>query len=408
MNPSVARPLLIVALIAALAALAPFVFARDAVVTTKAGQTFTGELVADNPNEVILNIAGIRTSIARADIEKVELKKTPEEEYAERRAAIADDDYPGRFSLALDLYNKKAYELALRELESIKRSFPDRDMTEVDHLISVTRSQIKLQQQPPAPPQPRPSDNAAARPAANRPGEVPLLTAQQISTIRLWELPPDLAQARPRVTVPSDVIDELFAKYSSDERVPKGRDGQRRFRAQEGWEQLALIFRIQARELYPKVIVHEDPAALIEFRRSINNIYVVRYLREMFEGKVEGLDLKLAARDPNAIPEVYTNFYLLSMARHNGQEFIDRDQPMDSLMIQWGLPRDAAKHPAPEVPNWRPFFRTLDDPKIQTYVAWINSLYKPQPNYGIVYPPPPEQPEGAAPAPANPPQGRGQ
>ncbi len=373
----------------------PMVLARQATVTTKSGNTLTGELLTEDNNQVVLEIAGIRTPIPRADIEKMEKLRTPQEEYEKRRADLPDEDYEGRYQLAYDMFDKKNYTQSLTELAALKKDFPDQQ-TAIDRLTLLVNQRMKLEQmeqQKPTTITVTPSSTTtspAATQPTTQPAETtrqPYLTEQQINTIRLWELPTDLEAAKPRVFVPKDVLDELFNKYQSDDRVPKGFEAQRAFRTQPGWQQLELIFQLKARDLYDKIEVREDPAPLREFRRTINPAYVARYFRTQFgTGQIEGL--KLLAQDIGSTAEAYTNFYILSTAEHAGHKFIDRAQPTESLMLQWGLPREDAKYPAPELSGWRPFFRGTDDPVYQNYLAWIESLYD-KPDYGITYPPPP-------------------
>lgn len=392
---ALARFLTILALVIGFAAAAPPAQARQAEVTTRNGRTFTGELVSQDSRQVVIEIAGIRTPINRSDIVSIEYKQDPDEAYAQRRAELADDDFEGRYNLASDLYDEGALEQALTELRSIEQDFADADMHDVHSLRDLVQLRIEMSQREPRRPaapavEPPPAARPSTAPRPTQPAEQALLTEEQINTIRLWELPQDLAEAQPRVAVPREVIDDLFQKYSTHEDVPRGADEQRRFRAQPGWQQLAFLFQIKARDLYPRVQVHEDPQPLLDFRRRINPIYVVRYFHENFgQGRVPDLDLELVAQDPNSIAGAYTNFYILSTAQYQEQPLINRAQPLESLLIQWGLPRDAAKYQAPQVENWRPFFRGLDDPRLQMYLDWIASLY-PNPDYQIEYPPQPQ------------------
>ena len=98
-----------------------------------------------------------------------------------------------------------------------------------------------------------------------------------------------------------------------------------------------------------------------------------------------GLDLFNARPDDEA--EAYTNFFLLSRFTHEGKAMIDRDRPELSLLLQWGLEREAAKFPAPDVEGWRPRFRSPEDGDYRRLVDWIDSLFDNDPGYGITYPP---------------------
>ena len=360
--------------------------AEIAVVVTKSGNTLEGEIVGDTPTQITLRIAGIDTPIDRDDISELTFKKSIQDEYAERRAKLTDDDLDGRYALAYWLFENKAYNLALGELRPLERIAPESDR--IERLIALIESKQELETREaaaganPRTGSDRPSTTGGGAGSTDHPA---LLTQEQISTIRLWELPPDLMESKPKVRVPTETIDKLFADYASKGGVPKGRTEQRLFRGKDGYEQLQLIFDIQARDLYDDVVVLEDPASMIEYRRNINPNYVARYFRQHFgTGQIPGLIL--LGNRPNAIDEVYTNFYLLSTATQNGIPLIDRASPDQSLLLQWGLPREFATHPAPDAEGWRPFFSGLEDPTYKRYVAWIDSLYD-QPEYNIRYNP---------------------
>ena len=360
-----------------------------AVVVTKSGNTLEGEVIGETPEQITLRIAGIDTPIKREDISELTIKPSVEDEYKERRAKIADDDLDERYALAYWLFENNAYDLALQELRPLERIAPESER--IPRLIALIESKQRLEAREAAAgvnPSATPSGTPTTTGGAGRPA---LLNDEQISMIRLWELPPDLMESKPSVRVPNDTLDKLFRDYASKTGVPKGRTEQRLFRGKKGYEQLQLIFDLQARDLYNDVVVLEDPAALIEYRRNINPNYVARYFRQNFgSGQIPGLTL--LGNRPNEIDEAYTNFYLLSTATQNGLPLIDRSAPDQSLLLQWGLPREFATHPAPETEGWRPFFSGLEDPTYRRYIDWIDSLYD-QPEYNIRYNP--EQNDGS-------------
>ena len=55
---------------------------------------------------------------------------------------------------------------------------------------------------------------------------------------------------------------------------------------------------------------------------------------------------------------LYTNFYILHALSENGLKMLDRANKEDSLLLQYGLPRDIAKAPHPEKMRIEPVFRT--------------------------------------------------
>ena len=73
---------------------------------------------------------------------------------------------------------------------------------------------------------------------------------------------------------------------------------------------------------------------------------------------------------------VYTNFYYLQKHEFHGGMLIDRDQPVDSLLLELGLPD---RHPG----GVSAAFRDRDDFKYRLIRDWIRKLAK-DPRYGIV------------------------
>ncbi len=373
--------------------------AKQATVTLHDGRTLTGELTSEEPQRVVLTIAGIRTPIERADIASVEVRQDIEEEYQQRRATVADDDVEGRLAIAQWLLSNRALELAQREAGELQRMAPDHER--VRTLSAAVDAAIELDKQGSTPAgtrggarPPRPSGQAGRSNAAASPDERPaMLDDKQVTLIKVWELPTDLSRTQVRVQVPRPVIEEIFDKFREDQAVPKGRNEQRSFFSRSAAEQLGWMFdmatrNVGVREYYDDVIVPGDPETLLEFRRAIYTPYVQRYFRRHFvgDGRVPGL--VLFSNESNSVAEMYTNFYILSQTEVGGQAMINRSNPRQSLLLQWGLPRRAASFPAPDVPGWRPFFTGPQDPNYDRYAAWIDSLYATAGDYGINYTPP--------------------
>jgi hypothetical protein len=66
------------------------------------------------------------------------------------------------------------------------------------------------------------------------------------------------------------------------------------------------------------------------------------------------------------------------------------------------MPRNLSTRPHPvvrdgnSVDQWKPAIRSKDDRRYTNTMAWIRSMYKPRPDYGVNYEPP--QPKGLVPA----------
>ncbi len=382
----------------------PAVWAREATVRTRDGRELTGELVTQNDKVVVLNISGIEISVQRDQVAEFELKPTADEYYAQTRPELDDNDLEGRFALSQRLYEMKALDLALRELQDLARLFPGEPR--VVRLINIIEADQELaRRQVDTGNDPRRVREDQGRPPRNpgraQPAEAgELLTPEQVNLIRVYEV--DLS-AQPRgIRVPRETLDKFFQSYRDADGQPLDRRAQAEFRRRPPYEQLEEIFAARLRDLYGEVEILTDPPALATYRNTVNDDYVAPYFRRHFgQGQVDGL--KLFGARPNAVEEAYTNFYVL----HNykgpeGVPMIDRVSPADSLLVQWGLPRELATSPAPQVEGWEPAFRSVDDPQFLRIVDWIGTLYSPAPDYGIDYPPAaPAAPDADTPAPAN-------
>jgi hypothetical protein len=330
--------------------------------------------------------------------------------YQQQRSQIADDDEQARYDLAFVLYDRQAYAIALRELNAMRQQFPD--STRVRTLQLVVENRLRQQQEqqreqnPPQTPQqpgtgePMPGNpDTAEDPSINTggpstpPGPEAVayetqpaegarpLDNEQVNLIKVYEVDLD---DEPRVQVAPAAAAQLIRDYAGQGVIPDRPDAERQFRRLEGHQQLAVIFEVRARELYPQVRILDEPEPLQFWRTTISPQYIARYFRPTFgDGD---LPLFLFTGRPTDENLAYTNLYILERYRHDGLPMIDRDRPERSLLVQWGLPREDAAYPAPDIEGWRPFFRGEDDPRYQQYLQWIDALYGNQtPDYGIDY-----------------------
>lgn len=361
--------------------------ASEAVVTTYDGRKLEGELISQDSSTVTLLISGIKTPIPQDSIQSLEIKDSPQEQYRKLRADLDDDDLDGRYRLAYMMFEKKWFDLSMTELNAMRRDFPDVD--KIRTLQRVVQSRIDREQEAKSSDTNRPT----VRDDQSPPGQVTevtdmpqadqRLTEEQINVIRVYEV--DLSE-EPRVTIPPDTIEKLYETYASDDRLDKDR---RAFRRLPGYEQLAVLFELQARELYPEVIIRQDAPAIKEFRTKMHQRYVLNYCAASgCHGDKSPGNLFLFRVQPNSDPTVYTNFYILQRIKRGDGVMIDRDEPRRSLLLQYGLKRDAAATPHPEVEGWRPQFITEEDPRFEQFSETIDMLWKPAPDYGITYSPP--------------------
>lgn len=385
------RPGRFAALAAASAALAAaLVFpaspadARPVTVTMKDGRTIDAELIRENPRRVVLEIVeGVQTSFERDEIASIETRKTMEQVYRERRAELEDDDIDGRYELAYFLFQNRAYDLAETELTSLLEQDPDAERAQ--RLLRVLEERRKTAPRSDDDTRETDADDDGEGAGAERAPQPEPLTDEQISLIRLWEMPAepaDIRELRPRVTVPREVVNDFIENYRNDESLNLSRENLARFRSAPGFEQLIVFMQVRAREYYDDVLIRDDPPAMREFRRTIHPAYVWSYFIPRFgKGQIPGFHL-IYQGSPLDQNTVYTNFLVLDQFTRNGQPAINRSNPEESLLLQWGLPRDVARYPAPDVAGWRPYFAGTDDARFQRYADWIESLF-PDPRYGV-------------------------
>ncbi|MFW6058856.1 MAG: hypothetical protein ACODAQ_01660 [Phycisphaeraceae bacterium] len=366
-----------------IAALAPTAVAEQAIITTTDGNQISGELVSENDDEVVLSISGIRTTISRERIESIDIQPTIEEVYRQRRAELEDDDLDGRYDLAYDLYRQNALDLALRELADLVERFPDEQRVERLQRVVEQRKQMLEEREAE---QPRERPTARERQPAPRAQPAASLTPAQINMIRVYEI--DLEE-EPRIQIPNPVLDEFLAQYADRDDVPSDRTAQARFKRAEGFRQLELMFNVRAREFYDEVIVRQDPPVMRAFRTRLHNQYVLGYCATSeCHGSADAPgNLRLVRGRPTSTETVYTNFYLLNEYRSDAGSMINRGEPTQSLLLQYGLPRDVAERPHPEVERWTPRFTGVDDRFFQRYAQILDELWSPRPDYGIDFTP---------------------
>ncbi len=376
--------------------------AKTAVIYLKDRVTpIKGEWVGESTRSVTITVAGIQQTIERDRIERIEWELDFPDEYKAKRAEVADDDIPARYQLARWAYSQNsasADTIALKELNGILAIQPDsqesillrklvtqRIKNRNAHLRDQRNQQTNTQR--PANTRPDP-DKKDDQPATK-------LTDEQSNLIKVFEL--DL-ESSPRLQIPHKVLTDFWDKYRADDALLdyQGRTGRNRFVTLDRPDQLEIMFQAKAREFYPLVKVQTEPEPLKEFRVKWNQALVARNLMQHFSEELDGVVYLVGADRPTSEENAYTNFLMLHRASLDGRKFIDRAQPRDSLLLQWALPRDIAKYPAPEVKGWRPYFTGLNDRRVRDFENWVRSLYSPAPIYPIDFDPEPEEEEAEA------------
>lgn len=224
-----------------------------------------------------------------------------------------------------------------------------------------------------------------AQPRAEK--EDPLLSQDDIELMKVYEV--DLeADPAPRIVIPRDVIRDFIKEFQTDDAELRGKSNQDDFLRAKGHIQLDKFFEHKARDYYKHVRVRSQIESFREWG-NIHRRYILGYFQPTFgAGSVPELYLFPRVRGLDADRIEMTNLFILTQVAIDGKPLIDRNVPEESLLVQWGLPRESAKFPAPEdIEGWEPKFKDTDDERFVEKVDWIKSLISANQgsNMGIQY-----------------------
>ncbi len=380
---------------------------REAVVYLKDGHEYTGILIERSDERVVLRIAGINAAFKAEQVDRVKVMPSTAEQYQQLRKAVADDDVEQLLRLVDWLTARRELDLAAAELDALRERKPLSPL--VLRAQTMLARQIELRDRaqtapvPPQPPAPSPggADGAGAAGGAggaggvvpHQPAAVPPLTPGQIALIKVYEV--DLKRP-PRMEVPRAVMAAAMERNLGNPLVPGTSEGREAVLKRAFAEQLDLLFRLRARDLYGHVKVLDQPESARLFRDDVQRTWLGGSCSTTAcHGGTQAGRLVLAARRPNSDASVYTNMYILERFRlADGTPLIDLESPVRSPLFQMGLPRDQSSRRHPPVPGpqggkdrWRPSFRGQDDPRLKAAIAWVNALYRPRPDLPFEYTP---------------------
>jgi len=347
------------------------------------GQRVEGEFVRGEPGFAIVKVSNVETPFERSKLSQIIVVEPPAEQFVRLRAAIKDSDIERRIDLAAWARENGLYDEGLAEAEGVLLIDPGhadaiRLRAELSSLIRL-RDAAGSGESPSAPSRPAP----ATRPGL---GDFPLLTPEQVNTIKVYEV--DLKDP-PKITVSRETVDRLLTRYADHPLIPTSREAKDGFRALPPEKILETMFKVRARDLYPEVRVVDNPASMKKFRDQVHSAWLVNNCAttRCHGGSAAGR-LLLTNRRPNADDRVYTNFLIIDRFKTTeGRSLINWGEPERSILLQMGLPRDDAITPHPDVKGWSPTFRTRDDRRFRQAVEWMRMMYRPRPDYGVEYPP---------------------
>jgi hypothetical protein len=370
------------------------------------GQTTTGIIVEDSFERVVVDVEGIPISFKRADVDDVTLEPTFEQRYTRFRDSIEPRQHARRLALAAWLVEEHKYKLAETELETLIRDNPE--LPEARQMLLLVRAQIALDDAQGNPTKPKATVNPPPPPAI-RAGPVydhdilpdELLDHDDVNLIRVYEI--DFA-VPPKVSIDPETIRTLLEKYGADPRMPRGADARTALFRADPLKIVELMFELRARDLYARVRVASEPRALNAFRQRVHNAWLMTgCANSRCHGGPDAGRFFLYSRNYKDARVRYTNLMILENLEIDPEwPLVNYTSPADSLIIQYGLPREVARKPHPNVRGWKAVFTKANQPLLRQTIDWIGGMMKPRPKYPIDFEPPvlvppasEDDPEGA-------------
>jgi hypothetical protein len=362
----------------------------EVVLFLKDGSRVPGFLVSTSPAEVVLRIEGIRTPFPAEHVERYQVLPPVLDRYRDLRRAAGDDSEQVR-RLAEWLQRRERYDLALAEAERALTLDPA--SPEARKLRDLLLAQVELHKKAGAGER---EGEPVDRPATVRAGKrlrAPVLSPEQINLMKVYEL--DLAD-QPRVIVDRWTVEKMIDQYQGHPLIPVTKEGRDALLRSSAVEQLDLMFRLQARDLYGRVQVVDTPRGFRLFRDDVQRTWLLNACStSQCHGGSEAGRLVFQTARPNSDATVYTNFLIVDRFRlSDGTPLVNWDNPERSPILHMGLPREDSLFPHPVAPvgdagrdGWRRVFRSPDDPQFRRGIEWIKAMYRPRPEYPVVYQP---------------------
>ena len=275
------------------------------------------------------------------------------------------------------MIQERQYEYARSELEQIRKRHADPESIKAMRFVEA---QLQLH---------RNSEQAmktSGPETETRPSNSPLprtLTDEEVNLIRVYEI--DL-QNPPHLLVPRNAIRELIDAYETSSLVPDTEAEQASLFQADSIDVVRLMFRLRARELYPNIEVIGEPTALRLFRERVHDTWLMNNCStSRCHGGSSSGRLRMLRSGVATDRVRYTNLLILDRFRTDeGQPLLDWDNPEQSLLVQYGLPRNETSTPHPPVPGWRPLFTGRQKALKDGAVLWMDSMMQsPRPEYPI-------------------------
>lgn len=350
------------------------------------GQRRSGVVIEDTFEHVLIEIEGIPTKLQREFVNHVVLEPTFEQRYQQYVAGLRPHMTDQHVALCRWLIQQRRYDLAKEHLTEI---LAEHDHYEAQQLLRVVDAQLALQEEAQVG-RTREAREEDAEEQVRKPAR--LLTHDEVNLIRVYEVDFDHP---PRMFVSPSTVRRIFETYGTHEAVPATPAERNAMLRGDAANIVRLMFELRARELYPEIQVRSEPHSMNMFRLRVHDTWLLNNCATSgCHGGPNAGDLYLHRASYANERARYTNFLILErLAVDPEWPLINYENPEMSLIIQYGLPRDLARLPHPEVRGWAPIFGRPNDRMKDETIRWINAMMRPRPAYPIEFDPRPQEPE---------------
>jgi len=360
---------------------------QECIVTLISGRKISGELIHQDSTEVIVGINGIETTFQRPNVGSVLILPPVSQRYHQLRDAIPKDDIEARLTLVEWLRARKAYPLALEELDSILIDDPTNPHAKVLHTWLTAYEHLG----PGKATDPQSTTQAPEKTPNHRRmrrNEARALTPEQINLMRVYEI--DLRDP-PKLKVPDDTLRTLMR--SNPNAFSPNEDERNQIFELPEVEKLKILFTHKARDLYTQVKVLEDPTSIKIFKQKVqsqNGWIINTCASTRCHGGTHAGTFELINTRANSDATAYTNLYTIEhYTLPSGSKLINFQDPERSPLLQMAMVKKNALTPHPPIPRgypgpgFRAIFRSTRDRKFRDAIDWIRSMYQPRPEYGF-------------------------
>lgn len=384
------------------------------------GTIVRGEIVKDSIEEVEFRVDAISGKLPRSQVYRVMLEPGFDERYASLKASIAPQEHGRRLGLARWLVSQDRMDLAIAELEALLR---EADVEAAREMLRDINARIRLQRSieesrrakdaPSSPtvtaPAPAPAatgatppdvgaPSPAAPPTAPAPEATPaptgpprtkdllpkdLLSDADVNLIRVYEI--DFKDP-PRLHVAPEGIRQLILRYGASSLIPATTQERNALYTKPSLEIARLLFDLKARDLYGYIEVEEDPAALAKYRTRVHNSWLIaNCATSRCHGGIDAGRFFLYTGNAKDQRVRYTNLMTLLTFKVDGKPLVNFEDPPNSLLVQYAMPRRLARYPHPDVRGWRAVLTESTPQLTSDTLEWIRAMYQPRPDYPISY-----------------------